>query len=171
MKIWLHRHAKSSWGNPGQRDFDRPLNKRGSRDAIEMGRWLAAQSDRATWLWTSDAARALATARVVQAAFDIDDDHTVAVHELYLAPPEVLLAVLRRTPAEVESVALVAHNPGITETLNLLAGVAVTANLPTFGTARLDFDGDWAHLGFGRCDIDLVTAPKLLDSRPETGYI
>ena len=165
MKIWLHRHAKSSWGDPGQRDFDRPLNKRGERDAIAMSHWLATQSDPAAWLWTSDAVRALATARVVQAAFGIGDDHLTEVHELYLAPPQVLLEVLQRTPAEVTSVALVAHNPGITEALNLLTGVEVTSNLPTFGTARLDFAGDWPHLGFGRCDIDLLTAPKLLESR------
>lgn len=164
MKIWLHRHAKSSWGDPGARDFDRPLNKRGNRDALDMSRWLSAQSDPPTWLWTSDAVRALATARVVQAAFGMDDDHLIEVHELYLAPPELLLDVLRRTPAGVTSVALVAHNPGITEALNLLTGIEVTVNLPTFGTARLDYDGDWAQLRFGHCAIDLLTSPKLLNA-------
>ena len=164
MKIWLHRHAKSSWGNPAQRDFDRPLNNRGERDSIEMTRWLSAQSHPPRWLWTSDAVRALATAEVVREAFQIDAECMVSVHELYLASPETLLDVLRRTPADVESVALVAHNPGITETLNALTGARVTDNLPTFGTARLNFEGRWEQLRFGHCELDLLTAPKLLSS-------
>ena len=69
MKLWLIRHAKSAWNEPGLRDFDRPLNARGERDGPNMASWLQAQSDPASWVWTSTATRARATASFVQTGF------------------------------------------------------------------------------------------------------
>ena len=34
------RHAKSSWANADQPDFERPLNDRGNKDAPEMAKRL-----------------------------------------------------------------------------------------------------------------------------------
>ena len=96
MKIWLIRHAKSSWSNPGKSDFDRPLNSRGKRDGPHMARWLAEQDDPATWIWSSDAARALATAEFVREGFSAGSDQPVTAHELYLASPELMIDVLKR---------------------------------------------------------------------------
>jgi len=161
VKLWLIRHAKSSWANPGQDDFDRPLNGRGRRDGPRMAAWLARQSDPARWIWTSDAARALATSEFVREGFALDDVHRV--HDLYLASPEDMLDVLRRTPADVPSVAVIAHNPGTTSLLNALAGERVTDNVPTFGVARLHTDKPWHELGFDTCEIELFTSPKALE--------
>ena len=163
MKIWLIRHAKSSWSEPGLRDFDRPLNKRGQRDGPRMTTWLKGQSDPATWLWTSTAARAAATARFVQEAFAITDDAVVCTNELYEAGPEQLLDVLRRTPESVTSVALVAHNPGLTWLANSLGSTAVTDNLPTFGVVRFDCSGPWHELRPGSASFDFLASPKLID--------
>lgn len=164
MKIWLIRHAKSSWSNPGKSDFDRPLNSRGKRDGPHMARWLAEQDDPATWIWSSDAARALATAEFVREGFSAGSDQPVTAHELYLASPELMIDVLKRTPAEIDSVAVVAHNPGTTYLLNLLTGSNVTDNVPTFGVARLQYSGSWLELGPGACSLDLFTAPKLINT-------
>ena len=65
MKLWVIRHAKSSWADHGQADLERPLNKRGNADGPRMAHWLATQAEPATWIWSSDAARALATAEFV----------------------------------------------------------------------------------------------------------
>lgn len=162
MKIWLIRHAKSSWSEPGRRDFDRPLNRRGERDGPIMAGWLARQSDPATWLWTSTAVRAQATARFVRRAFDLADDAVVASDELYEASPEQILDVLRETPAGVASVAVVAHNPGLTWLANTLADSPVTDNLPTFGVVRFDYAGAWHDLRAGTATFDFLAAPKLI---------
>jgi len=162
VKIWLIRHAKSSWSEPGLRDFDRPLNRRGERDGPRMAAWLAAQTDPATWLWTSTAARALATARFVQKAFALDDDAVCATDELYEADAEQILDVLRRTPATIRSVALVAHNPGLTWLANSLGRKSVTDNLPTFGVVRFDYRGPWHDLNAGGAELDFLAAPKLI---------
>ena len=40
-QLTLIRHAKSSWEEAGQKDFDRPLNARGKRDAPLRAQWAA----------------------------------------------------------------------------------------------------------------------------------
>ena len=64
-RLVLIRHAKSSWKNPGLRDFDRPLNKRGKADAPEMGRRLAQRSLMPDRLLSSPAKRAIRTAEII----------------------------------------------------------------------------------------------------------
>ncbi|MEQ8859617.1 MAG: histidine phosphatase family protein [Pseudomonadales bacterium] len=162
MKLWLVRHAKSDWNSHARSDFERPLNRRGERDGPAMAAWLAGQADPATWIWTSDAVRARATTDFVAVGFAAADPQVVAEHGLYGATPETLLDVLRGTPADVHSAAVVAHNPGLTELLNLLAGEHLSDNLPTFGVARLEVPGPWATLAFGQARVELLTSPKRL---------
>jgi phosphohistidine phosphatase len=163
VTLWLIRHAKSDWKSKAGSDFERPLNGRGERDGPRMARWLAAQSVPASWIWTSDALRALATTHFVVQGFATAGPEVVSDHRLYLASPERLLDVIRDTPADVRSIAVVAHNPGLTELVNLLAGHTVTDNLPTFGVARFAVGEPWAHLSFGAGQLELLTSPKRLD--------
>jgi len=160
VKLWLIRHAKSSWSQRGVSDFDRPLNARGKRDGPTMVNWLSQQDFPAQWIWTSDACRAQATAEFVRAGFSLTADHVEQAHELYLADPETMLDVIRRTPADISSVAVVAHNPGTTYLLNLLARTPVTDNVPTFGVARLDVPCAWHELTAGSCEVDFFVSPK-----------
>ncbi|NIP16564.1 MAG: histidine phosphatase family protein [Pseudomonadales bacterium] len=162
MKIWIIRHAKSSWAEPGLSDFDRPLNERGRTDGPRMASWLAAQDAPAQWIWTSDAARANATAAFVKQGFSATSPQVVEEHALYHATARGALDVLRGTPEEVTSVALVAHNPGLTDLINLLAGDLVTDNLPTFGVARFEVAGPWHSVGPQHAELEILTAPKTL---------
>lgn len=162
MKLWLIRHAKSAWNEPGLADFDRPLNARGERDGPVMAAWLSAQSDPATWIWTSTAVRARATAAFVQTGFQVSEDALVAVDDLYHASPEQILDVVRQTPSEVKNVAVVAHNPGMTWLVNAMGSDAITDNLPTFGVARFHCPGDWATLRAGNAQLDFLVSPKTL---------
>lgn len=127
-----------------------------------MASWLAGQSDPVTWLWTSTAVRARATARFVQDGFGLDDGVVIATDDLYEAGPEQILDVLRRTPDDVTSVAAVAHNPGLTWLANALGSAPVTDNLPTFGVVRFDCAGPWRDLRPGRATLDFLVAPKLI---------
>ena len=160
MRLWLIRHAKSSWADSSLPDFDRPLNGRGRRDGPRMRDWLRNQAFGPSWIWTSDAARALATAGFVHGAFP--DAQLFADHRLYGAGPETILDVVGETPAEVDSLAVVAHNPGMTDCINLLAGERVIDNLPTFGISRLQWFGGLDSLEFGRATLEILMAPRLL---------
>lgn len=160
MRLWLIRHAKSSWSDTTLRDFDRPLNGRGERDGPSMQRWLEAQAFGPAWIWTSDAARARATSAFVHRAFPTAE--LVPDHRLYGASPETILDVVLDTPAGIESIALVAHNPGLTQCINLLAGERAIDNLPTFGIARLQWFGGVESLAFGEAIPEILMAPRLL---------
>jgi phosphohistidine phosphatase len=163
MKLWLIRHAKSDWKSGAGSDFERPLNRRGKRDGPHMASWLAAQPDPATWIWTSDAVRTRATARFVAKGFAATAEQVVEEHRLYEASPETLLEVIRETPSDCTAAAVIAHNPGMTYLVNLLAGRDVIDNLPTFGIARFDVPGPWRDLRFGCGVLETLTSPKLLD--------
>jgi phosphohistidine phosphatase len=167
MKLWLIRHAKSDWSVPGLSDFARPLNARGLRDAPRMQAWLARQPDAASWIWSSDAARARATADWVAAGFASAEPQLVLDHRLYLADPDTLLGVLRETPASERSIALVAHNPGLTDLVNRLAGSAVIDNLPTFGVACFEVGDAWVDLRFGGARLETFISPKRLGDDTE----
>ena len=160
MRLWLIRHAKSSWADPGLRDFDRPLNDRGKRDGPLMQAWLARQSFGPALIRTSDAARAQATAAFVQGAFP--EARLEADRRLYGASPETMAKIVRETPAELESLALVAHNPGMTQCINLLAGRQAIDDLPTFGIARFQWSGDGSDLGREQAILEFLMTPRML---------
>ncbi|MDA1073421.1 MAG: histidine phosphatase family protein [Proteobacteria bacterium] len=165
MHVWLIRHAKSAWSQPGLTDFDRPLNARGERDGPVMADWLSRQSDLPTWIWSSDAVRARTTAGFVHAV--LPDAELQTDHRLYHAGPETILNLIRATPQGVNSVAIVAHNPGLTQMCNLLCATARINNLPTFGVTRFETQSTLADLQFGGAEITLLQTPKRLNAETD----
>ena len=111
MNLWVIRHAKSSWADESQSDFDRPLKRRGEKDGKKMIRWMRAQDARPEQIISSDAARTRATAEFVREGFGVPADRLRFDHRLYAASVDMQLAVLREVPEGVATVALVAHNP------------------------------------------------------------
>jgi phosphohistidine phosphatase len=157
--IWVIRHGKSADAERGQQDHDRPLNKRGERDGSTMRDWLSTQDHPAQWVWCSSAVRAKLTAAYVTSAFNAT---FVEESSLYLANPDSVLSCLRATPTEVSSVAVVAHNPGLTYLVNQLGSEFVTDNLVTFGTALFATECDWADLNFGGAKLLSLHSPKTI---------
>lgn len=137
--LTLIRHAKSSWKQAGIDDFDRPLNKRGERDAPRMGERLARSGAAPDVIVSSSAQRATRTAQLIAEELGIDPAELALDPELYLASPGQLLETVRALDPGIEHAALVAHNPGVTDFVNGLAGVRID-NLPTCGIARLRLD-------------------------------
>jgi phosphohistidine phosphatase len=129
------RHAKSSWDDPELADHDRPLNKRGKRDAPRMGRLLVKEELVPDAILTSTAVRARETAQAVAEALEFDAQLQVD-KDLYLAGPAEILAVLRRVDEDAERALLIAHNPGLEELLEALTGSR--DSLPTAAIARID---------------------------------
>jgi phosphohistidine phosphatase len=142
----LVRHAKSSWKDASLADRDRPLNKRGKRDAPEMGRRLAARGAAPDLIVSSPAARALATARIIAEAVGYPVDAIREDERLYLASPAELLEAIRDLDDGYDRVFLFGHNPGLTELVNELSEPAVD-NVPTCGLVELRLAAErWADL-------------------------
>ena len=144
-RLSLLCHAKSSWKQPELADIERPLNARGKRDAPVMGERLAAAGFRPDLLVTSPARRAARTASRIARAIGYPEDAIRIDREVYFADAAELLRRVRALPPELGHVAIVGHNPSLTEIANTLAGAAI-ANVPTCGVVRLELDVDaWSE--------------------------
>jgi phosphohistidine phosphatase len=164
LRLILTRHAKSDWSEPGQDDYDRPLNHRGRRDAPRLGRWLTSRGDVPDLILCSSAERTRETCDLIVAALPGPPQvrHIVA---LYHASPEIILSEIHK--AEGRIVMVVGHNPGIGALAGALLHQLPTnprfRDYPTAATAVIDFGVDgWAavHAGGGALR-DFVTPDDL----------
>jgi len=156
----LVRHAKSSWRDPSLDDHNRPLNKRGKRDAPEMGDRLARRGYDSDLLISSSAVRALETARTIAEKLDYPRSRIRVEKLLYLAGVDVLLEVICGVDAPVQTLMLFGHNPGFTDLSNLL-GPRDIFNMPTCGVLHLRFDtATWNEIGQVTGEEVLYDFPK-----------
>ena len=130
--VTLVRHAKSSWKNQSQADYDRPLNKRGVRDGPCMARRLASRQCIPDLVLCSAARRAQETAAFLYDEFQLSPEQFQLHEELYLASPDTLLDALSKVLTPVKHVMLIAHNPGLEALSELLAGQTLPP-MPTLG--------------------------------------
>ncbi len=162
MKILtLVRHAKSSWKDTSLRDRERPLNKRGRRDAPEMGRRIREHGIRPSLIVSSPAERAWTTARLIAAEIGYPLEFLQKERSLYLASVDDILDVVAAQDEGFNSLMVVGHNPGFTDFANFLCP-GLTNNLPTAGVVSVEFDRDDWQL-YERPSIRLVVHdyPKL----------
>lgn len=140
----LVRHAKSSWKEASIADFDRPLNKRGKRDAPLMAKRLQAIVPSIDRMISSDAKRAYDTAR--QFSKQYEKIKVKTEENLYLASSKRILRIVNKLDDKHDTIALFAHNPGITSAINFLANKSIL-NVPTCGLAVIQFDVDsWSDI-------------------------
>jgi phosphohistidine phosphatase len=119
--LLIMRHAKSSWKEADLPDHERPLNKRGQRDAPQMGARLRALPQPPQAILASTAVRARATAALVAEALSFEGEVGL-VAGFYSEAPDAYFTALRRLPDDVDSALIIAHNPGVEELLSLLTG-------------------------------------------------
>jgi len=159
----LLRHAKSDW--PDLPDRDRPLAKRGRRDAPVVGRWLHDQGYRPEIVICSAAVRTRETWDLVAA--ELGGSPAVTFEpRAYAASALTLLYLVRELPASCHAALLIGHNPGVSE----LASTLIEANgddkpgspglrFPTAAVGILEFSGDWAGLSLARARLVAYTTP------------
>ena len=161
MRLTLFRHAKSSWTNPGLADHDRPLSKRGERDAPMMGARLAARGARPSAILSSTAERALTTAGRIADALDYPLDDIRSNRRLYFAGTRQILQFIMELPAEWPDIIVVGHNPGFTDLANLLVPDLRLDNLPTAGYVAMEFPvPGWSDIAQVPADLLYWDYPK-----------
>jgi phosphohistidine phosphatase len=119
--LLLMRHAKSSWKHPELPDQDRPLNKRGEKDASRMGKFIREKELIPQLILASPAKRVSQTVDGMQGKMDFKGK-VEYVDSLYLAEPSAYLTTLRDIPDNFERVMVVGHNPGLEGLLQILSG-------------------------------------------------
>lgn len=141
-RLYLIRHAKSSWADPSLSDPERPLNKRGRRDAPLMGQRLVDRQVRADAIWTSPALRAVETARLLAKALKVPRKEIAQRERLYTSATEDLFVEIRSCPDAVKTLLVVGHNPVITEFAGILIGDGRDRDvelIPTCGIVAMEF--------------------------------
>lgn len=158
--LLLLRHAKSSWKEPGLRDFDRPLNKRGQRAAPLVGEFMKERDVRPDLIISSPAVRARQTAALVvergglQAELRYDE-------RIYEADVPALLKVVSQIDEAAETVLLVGHNPGLQELLKFLTGEE--QEFPTAALALISLEPDkWSNVEQRSGRLKWLVTPKSL---------
>ncbi|MCU0264643.1 MAG: histidine phosphatase family protein [Actinomycetia bacterium] len=164
-KLVVLRHAKSDWPI-GVPDQDRPLGRRGKRDAAAAGRWVAEHVGTPDLAVVSTARRTVQTWEV--AAAELSGDPTVSLDDrVYDATVRDLLEVLTGVPKATECVLLVGHNPGVQELVLALTGpgddegrLLAETKYPTSGLAVLTVDCKWPDLGPGKARLVDFVVPR-----------
>ncbi|WP_116367226.1 SixA phosphatase family protein [Parahaliea mediterranea] len=162
--LHLLRHAKSSWRNPALRDWERPLNRRGQRDAPRMGSALAGEL-RPQPVYCSPALRARLTLEGICAGWPAlaGQPHQIC-ESLYTFNYRDLMEWLPTVPAQQASLFLIGHNPAFTDLANHLAAQPVLDNLPTAGYLRLALPIDnWGELARAPARVEARLFPRELD--------
>ena len=159
-RLFICRHAKAGRQDSGLDDFDRPLNERGERDALAMGRRLAQQGVRPDLIMSSPAARALATAEHYARQAGMPPDQIQRNPEQYAASVPALMALIRAVDPGIGALMLVGHNPESTDLANVLGGLSIDG-IPTCGIVALAFSGrTWADLQAGGGSLLFFDYPK-----------
>ena len=168
-QLAILRHAKSDWGNPGQTDFERPLNKRGRKAAKKVGRVLREQGLTFDAIVSSPATRAKETVE----RFAIGYESLPRLHfepAIYLSSTGTLIGIINGLPEDAETVMIVGHNPGFHDIVLRMTkengnGLRekVGANYPTGAFALIDFAVErWADVEPASGEIRQVIFPREL---------
>lgn len=139
LSLYLIRHAKSSWAEPGLDDLNRPLNKRGKSDAPLMAEILLKRNEIPEVVISSPAKRALSTAKRIAKTMGINGERIKTDDRLYMANETDFFNVIWDISDDINRLMLVSHNPGLTDFVNILTGSNIL-NIPTSGIVRVDFD-------------------------------
>jgi phosphohistidine phosphatase len=143
--VLIVRHAKSSWDDPGQPDFDRPLNERGKQDAPSMAKRLLDKSITIDAFISSPAKRAKKTAALFAEQYNFEKDNIILVPQLYHAGPNDFFQVIAKAPEKANTIAVFSHNPGITEFVNMLTNEIRVDDMPTCAIFGVHVSApDWA---------------------------
>ena len=166
LYLYIMRHAKSDWSGPQTSDFERPINKRGTRNAMRIGEWMNENNHIPQKIISSPAVRAKETIELVTeqiSKFNLED--LTYEDELYLAGFTQLIEFINTYKDKVQSLMLVGHNPGIENLVNYLCDksgdketIVTTANLFIF-----KFSSDSFNTAVDTIELVEVIKPRELN--------
>jgi len=166
------RHAKSGWDAAVERDFDRPINKRGERGAELIGQYARRKGYKVDRIVASPAVRVSETLDIFQPAAGMEAIEPHWDRRIYLASAATLLDVLRDGGGDARHLLICGHNPGLEDLILMLVPettddryrAMVEEKFPTSALARLELDiADWRDLDAGQARIVDFIRPRDLD--------
>ena len=158
--IYLVRHGKSSWKYPNLDDFERPLNKRGRKNAPFMGAILKKLKVAPDLIISSPANRASTTARIVAHHINYSLEEIQYSENIYEFSANALIDVIEHLNDDIKKVMLVGHNPALTDLANYIGDTPIS-NIPTSGVFCADLDiPSWAKISDSCGKLKFFEYPK-----------
>ncbi len=159
--VFLLRHAKSSWANPGQDDCLRPLNRRGLGDAPEMGRRFKMREEKLDRVLVSTALRTRTTAELFVEVAGYTREIIDEEPDLYFSRMRTLEDIILEQDDRFQALMLVFHNPDITHFANSIDTANRITNVPTCGLIKLQSDIDqWLDWSVRKTSFCYFDYPK-----------
>ena len=160
------RHAKSSWDNDSLRDYDRPLNNRGIKDASLMGIFLKKTSQLPDLIFSSPAKRARQSTDLFCESSSLGSSTVIWTDILYYgSEKDYLNSICSGSSKDVETVMLVGHNPMAEDTVRLLCGnyQHPLLRMPTAALVCLEYPAsDWKSTGEIKSRLKWMVTPGIL---------
>jgi len=161
-QLLIIRHAKSNWANAAEADIDRSLNERGNKDAPSMANHLIEKRIQIDAIISSTANRAFTTASYFAKAQDIKTKDIVGADALYLAPAAEYFKQIEALQQNLQTVAIIGHNPGITDFVNALTTTQID-NMPTCGIFAIKINtANWKDFQTAKKEFWFFNSPKLI---------
>jgi phosphohistidine phosphatase len=159
--VYILRHAKSSWSNPGLADIERPLNKRGKKDAPLMANVMKRFNYFPEMIILSPSVRTQATVKPIVKTLKLKEYQLEIDESLYHGYYDNYEEIIRQLDPELKSVMLVGHNPGITFIANSCTG-PILDNVPTCGLLVIQSEiEDWKSFSFSESTLVKYHFPKM----------
>ena len=160
--LWIIRHGEAEDASRDGRDVHRDLKESAHQDWEIMKPWLVSMPGEPMWVFASPASRTLQTAELISKYFNSE---LLIDTNLYLATADTLIDRIRSTPEDIYNVAMVAHNPGVSDLASYLAKMSNPTVLQTWGIAHCQFNSPWHTLSqHTKAKVSLAN-PKLIKTK------
>lgn len=160
--LYIVRHAKSSWEEPGLADHDRPLVAAGVKKTNLIVDHLKNKNVMPELMISSSACRAKDTAYIIADAIGYPKDQIIVDRKLYHASPDSLFNELYALSDKINSVMIFGHNPTLTYFVNEFLDPPIV-NLPTSGVVAIEFAASkWTEIGAAKYRNRFTVFPKML---------
>ncbi len=138
-RLYIIRHAKSSWDDSSLDDYQRPLNKRGEKNAPFMGQLLKDKGVMPDTIISSPAVRAMSTAEIIakEIGFEKPITPNPYIYEAYVTTLQETVSYIHDSH---DTAFLVGHNPGVSALAYMLCDMR--ENLPTCAIVEIEFNCD-----------------------------
>ena len=160
--LYLVRHAKSSWDNPGLSDFERPLMKKGIERSHRIIGFLKERDILPDLLISSPAVRALETAKLFSKGLGYPSKNIMVEQKIYDGYYDRILDIIYGTSNEIESLMIFGHNPTITNLANLFLHPGID-DIPTSTVVAIGFETQkWEEVPNANARQLFIVSPKML---------
>ena len=160
--LYIIRHGKSAWNEPGLNDSERPLLQKGISRTRQVAEHLVQAQAKPDLILSSHAVRAFETAKIIAHGVEYPEEKIIMSNKIYYSDAEGIFELFYDLSEDIHSLMLVGHNPTLTDMANEFLTQKID-NLPTSGAVCVEFNTDsWESFFLSPSKVKFVLIPKQL---------